>query len=185
MPAPRPALSMPPELATLAMRHLPLAPLQALLTLCLRRIQRQHPQIFDRLGCHADKHFGLEPTDLPIAFVLEPSPPEPKVTVVRNLPPCLDAHIAGPLAALIGLVDGEQDGDALFFSRDLEVEGDIEAVLALRNAVDNARINLIGEALAWLGPLAAPGERALRDLISGGLLQPRRSARAVEQDQWS
>lgn len=184
MPARHPAISLAPAALTLATRHLPLAPLQLLLALCLQRIQRRHPEIFDRLGSHADKRFGIEATDLPIAFVLEPRRARPTVAPVRRLPQPLDARIAGPLAALIGLVDGEQDGDALFFSRDLTVEGDIEAVLALRNAVDNARINLIGEALAWLGPLASPGERALRDLISGAQA-PRRPKRTVEQDQWS
>lgn len=184
MPARHPAISLAPAALTLATRHLPLAPLQVLLALCLQRIQRQHPEIFDRLGPHADKRFGIEATDLPIAFVLEPRRTRPTVMPVRRLPQRLDAHIAGPLAALIGLVDGAQDGDALFFSRDLTVEGDIEAVLALRNAVDNARINLIGEALAWLGPLAAPGERALRDLIAAGRA-PRRQQQPVEQDRWS
>lgn len=184
MPARHPAISLAPAALTLATRHLPLAPLQLLLAMCLQRIQRRHPEIFDRLGSHADKRFGIEATDLPIAFVLEPRRARPTVAPVRRLPQPLDARIAGPLAALIGLVDGEQDGDALFFSRDLTVEGDIEAVLALRNAVDNARINLIGEALAWLGPLASPGERALRDLISGAQA-PRRPKRPVEQDQWS
>ena len=53
-----------------------------------------------------------------------------------------DARIAGPLAALIGLVHGAYDGDALFFSRDLVIEGDTEAVLALRNAIDNEELDL-------------------------------------------
>ena len=32
------------------------------------------PGIFDRLGEHAEKRFGIDPTDLPFAFVLEPRP---------------------------------------------------------------------------------------------------------------
>jgi len=39
------------------------------------------------------------------------------------------------------MIDGTYDGDALFFSRDLVIEGDTEAVLALRNAIENAELN--------------------------------------------
>jgi predicted lipid carrier protein YhbT len=64
------------------------------------------------------------------------------------------ATIRGPLLALLGLLDGNFDGDALFFSRDITVDGDIGAVLALRNAVDDAQINLLDEVAASIGPLA-------------------------------
>jgi predicted lipid carrier protein YhbT len=42
---------------------------------------------------------------------------------------------------LVGMLDGSYDGDALFFSRDLVIEGDTSAVLALRNALDDAEID--------------------------------------------
>ena len=51
-----------------------------------------------------------------------------------------DARIAAPLIVLLGMIDGTYDGDALFFSRDLVIEGDTEAVLALRNAIENAEL---------------------------------------------
>jgi O2-independent ubiquinone biosynthesis accessory factor UbiT len=60
------------------------------------------------------------------------------------LPTTLDP-LAGGLAALLGLVYGAFDGDALFFSRDLVVEGDTGAMLALRNAIDNAEFDLAVE----------------------------------------
>ena len=47
----------------------------------------------------------------------------------------------------------------MFFSRDLLVEGDIEAVLALRNALDDAEIDLLSEAAAVFGPFAGTFER--------------------------
>ena len=70
-----------------------------------------------------------------------------------------DARISGPLAALIGLVHGAFDGDALFFSRDLVISGDTGAALALRNAVDDAELDLAEEFSAMTGPLAAPMRR--------------------------
>ena len=51
----------------------------------------------------------------------------------------------------MGLIDGSYDGDALFFSRDLVVEGDIEAVIALRNAIDDAGVDLVADTAALLG----------------------------------
>ncbi len=43
------------------------------------------------------------------------------------------------------MMHGTLDGDALFFSRDLAVEGDTSSVLALRNAIDDAELDLAEE----------------------------------------
>ena len=95
----------------------------------------------------------------------------PRVTVVRTLPANIDARIAGPLSALIGMTDGSYDGDALFFSRDIEIDGDMEAVVALRNAIDDSRVDFLKESVAWFGPLAAPIERILRSLVGAPATQ--------------
>ncbi|KAF0182601.1 MAG: hypothetical protein FD124_1114 [Alphaproteobacteria bacterium] len=153
-----------PPLVRLALAPLPLAPLQPLLALCLNAIVGRHPNLFDRLGAHAGKRIGLNPTDLPFSFVLVPRRARPAIRAVRRLPPDLDANISGPFAGLIGLIDGAYDGDALVFSRDLLVEGDMEAVLALRNAIDNAEIDFVGEAAASLGVLAGPAQVIVRAL---------------------
>ncbi len=182
MPLPNSAISTVPPLLALAMRPLPLLPLQPLLAFILDRIEERHPSIFDRLGVHARKRFGIDPTDLPFAFVLEPRPPWPLITAVRALPARLDVRISGPLAGLVGLVNGDFDGDALFFSRDLLVEGDVEAVVALRNAIDDAQIDLVDEALGGCGPLRTPVERVLR-----GWLRPQGASSGAEQGtgRWS
>ena len=148
-------LSAPPLLA-LAIRPLPLLPLEAMLSIVLLRICARYPAIFARLGEHARKRFGIKPTDLPFAFLLEPTPSRPRLSVVRDLPDNLDARISCPLAGLFGLVEGSLDGDALMFSRDLVVEGDVEAILALRNAIDDAQLDPVTEITGLFGPLAAP-----------------------------
>lgn len=155
-----------PALISAALRPLPLGPLQLFLSAVLRRIVRHHPRIFDRLGVHAGKRYGLAPSDLPFAFVLHTALHAPRIIVVRSLPDGLDAGIAGPLRALIGMADGSHDGDALFFSRTIAVEGDIEAVLALRNAVDDAGIQILREGAAVLGPLGQFGEALLRHQLN-------------------
>jgi len=132
----------------------------------LRSVAARHPGLFERLGSHAQKRFGIAPTDLPFVFVIEPRPPTPRITVLRALPRHVSVRIAGPLLGLLGLIDGIYDGDALFFSRDLLIEGDIEAVLALRNALEDAEVDLIAEAAMPLGPLAPVGQQVLRGALS-------------------
>lgn len=131
------------------------------------RIVKQHPRIFERLGPYAGKRFGLAPSDLPFAFVLDTKPDAPKVTAIRSLPRSIDAKISGPLLALIGMASGEYDGDALFFSRIIVIEGDVEATLALRNAIDDAGIDIVKEGASLLGPLGQLGEVVLRRVQQG------------------
>ncbi|NSY39859.1 hypothetical protein GKC28_16615 [Leisingera sp. ANG59] len=105
------------------------------------------------MGEHGCKRFILDPADLPIVLCLEPNGGQPKVRALRGSGDG-DARISGPLAALLGLVHGAYDGDALFFSRDLVIEGDTAAALALRNAVDDAELDLSQEIAAMSGPFA-------------------------------
>lgn len=162
---------LPPWLAR-AIAPLPLAPLQPALALMLARISRAHPDLYDRLGEHADKRFGIAPTDLPFAFVLEPKPRRPLARAVRTLPAGLDASIHGPLTGLIGMAEGRLDGDALFFSRILWVEGDVAAALALRNAVDDARIDFGAILLGGFGPLGRHLADAVRQRMQGASAAP-------------
>jgi predicted lipid carrier protein YhbT len=61
------------------------------------------------------------------------------------------------------MIDGQSDSDALFFNRDLSVTGDTEAVVALRNALDNMDATLADDVAACFGPLSRP-VRAVIDL---------------------
>jgi predicted lipid carrier protein YhbT len=145
---------------------LPLAPLSLASAQLARSLGRRHPSLFKRLGDQADKVFLIDPTDLPIAFRLSPASGDPRLDVVRSGDASpWDARIAGPLAALLGLVHGAFDGDALFFSRDLIIEGDTEAVLALRNAIDNEEIDMASEMTALFGPLERLVETPARTLV--------------------
>jgi predicted lipid carrier protein YhbT len=152
-----------PALVSIALRPLPLAPLQLLLTALLDGVVQQHPGIFERLGEHVGKRIGIDPTDLPFAFVLEPRPGASRIVAVGAiLRGTVDARIAGPLAGLIGLANGTLDGDALFFSRDLTIEGDVETIVALRNAMDDAGVDIVRDASASLGAFGPLLERVGR-----------------------
>ncbi len=127
-------------------------------------LARRHASLFERLGEYSNKAVLVHPIDLPLVIRLRLDPARPRLDVLRSGDAATwDARIAGPLAALLGLVHSAYDGDALFFSRDLVIEGDTEAVLALRNAIDNAELDLSLEVAALLGPLAGLARRPLRD----------------------
>jgi predicted lipid carrier protein YhbT len=117
--------------------------------------------------------------DLPLRFHLCAAMPSPRLHVLgedEEPERPVAATIKGPLPALIDLLEGRIDGDALFFSRALAVEGDMAAVVALRNAVDGADISLTEDMLRPLGPLGAPARGLLK---AGGALY-RRAERDLE-----
>lgn len=155
------SLPLLPSLLRQALRPLPLLPLQIALGAFLRGLSRRHPHLLDRLGPHRGKRFGIRPTDLPFAFVIQADPQRPQLAAVRELPSGLDASISASIVSLLALVEGRLDGDALMFSRQLVIEGDIEAVLALRNAIDDAGLDLVGEIAALSGPFGGPAQRLL------------------------
>ena len=151
-----------------ALGHVPLFALRPLCARLIVSLMHRHPELFDRLGEHRDKGFLIDPVDLPFVLLLHPGAARPQlVPHDRAAPPSFDAAIIGPLEKLIDLINGEEDGDALFFSRELRIEGDTEAVLALRNAIDNVEIDLLCEIEELLGPLTSPA-RAARQTIHQG-----------------
>jgi predicted lipid carrier protein YhbT len=147
----------PVLLAGLALAPVPPRLLQPLFDAILSVVRRHHPDILDRLSAYPQAVVGVDPVDLPFVLVLEPIPEQPLLTVCRDFSELRPtAVIRGPLAMLFALAEGRIDGDAAFFSRQLVIEGDTEVVLALRNAIDGAGIDLQADFAATLGPLARP-----------------------------
>ncbi|MCC7252049.1 MAG: SCP2 sterol-binding domain-containing protein [Hyphomicrobium sp.] len=151
------------------MRPLPLFPLEFALVRLLAGILERHPDLVGRLSGMERRRIAVEPDDLPFTVVLELQESTISLRIVRTLDIIpVHARIRGPLPVLIGLVDGVYDGDALFFSRDLVIEGDIEAVLALRNAIDDADVDLLGEVAATCAACGSPIDgikRALEGIL--------------------
>jgi len=136
----------------LALRPLPLAPLQAMLALVTRAMTRRHPQVFARLQSLGGAVIAIDASDLPCLFEFRPNAPGDKLRLVpRDQNIAAIATIRGPLAALLALLQGRCDGDALFFSRTLTIEGDTASVLTLRNAIDSAEIDLPADIAAAFG----------------------------------
>lgn len=135
---------------------------QPVLSRVVRRMAVQHPSLFARLGPHQGTDFLIDPVELPFALHLRP---DPKALVFRAVPreaaPWAGAVIRGRFMLLLELVDSEEDGDAAFFSRDLEVFGDTEAVVRLRNALDDVEGSVAEDAADMFG---APGRAILARL---------------------
>ena len=130
--------SLPPFAGKVA-GFLPLMPLEVAVRHLIKRALASHPDFGARLKEYAGKRFAIDPTDCPFAFVITPHAGGADVETVRDSADTgFGARIKAPLIVLMGMVDGTYDGDALFFSRDLMIEGDTSAVLALRNALEDA-----------------------------------------------
>ncbi|MBI2234127.1 MAG: SCP2 sterol-binding domain-containing protein, partial [Micavibrio aeruginosavorus] len=116
----------------------PLPLIQPLLQKIVRSAAQNRPEIFNRLGPHRRKTYLIDPVNMPFVLVLRPDAAAPSLRARRrrdNIPH--DARIAGTFLTLLKMIDGRLDGDALFFTRELTVEGDTEAIVVLRNAMDD------------------------------------------------
>jgi predicted lipid carrier protein YhbT len=165
----------PSSLISLFLQHVPamlLAPvpvalLQPVLNRIATRVAQSRPELFDRLGPHAGKRFLIDPIDLPFVLVLVPERDLPRMTAHRRSErPVHDAAIAGRFFNLLDMIDGTLDGDAIFFSRDLTITGDTEAIVALRNALDDFEGSALASAIGSLGALSGPANLALSGLRS-------------------
>ncbi len=152
-----------PALLSCALRPLPVWPLDLVLQRLATSIVTRHPGLLHRLHTGGARRFGIQPADLPFAMVIEAQDAGVRLSVVAQLDgERLDARITGNFLALLDLIDGRRDGDALFFSRDLAIEGDIGAVLALRNAIDNAELDLAHEVAQLAQPWSGLAEQTIR-----------------------
>ncbi len=120
-----------------------LQPVALLLTAALRRLARQRPEVFERLGVARQAHILICPAGAPVAFLIYPDGGRGSVQVVSAgaATPC-KARIEAPLDLLLRLMQGSEDGDAAFFASDLWIEGETAVVLSLRNAIEEAEMTL-------------------------------------------
>lgn len=150
---------LPPAVPAI-LKPIPVPMVQLVAQSAFARVLARHPRIYDRLGQYADRTYCFAPTDLPFEFAV--CPRSGKVRTGR--PGRLwrtDVRIAGPLVLLLALAEGRVDGDAEFFGRQLSIDGDMEAVLALRNALENDAVDFARDLAPTGGPLRSPVETML------------------------
>lgn len=130
--------------------------------LAFARMLKRHPKLLGRLGEHAARTYAFAPTDIQFEFAVVP-----RVGAVtarrRGSRRHWDVQVSGPLVVLLALAEGRIDGDAEFFGRQIAIEGDMEAALALRNALENEAIDLTRD-LAPDGIVRGPVEAGLARL---------------------
>ncbi len=136
---------------------LPVFIVQPLLSHIVKTIANRHPELFSRLGQSCKKKFLIDPYNLPIFLLLQPDPNRPTLRIYnRGRDVEHDVYIAGTFKTLLRMIDGKTDSDALFFNRQLTVRGNSEAVVALRNALDNMDATLAEDVASCFGPLSKP-----------------------------
>lgn len=160
------------DVPRLLLTPVPLFMLQPIFDRMAAHVAQARPEVFARLGPHAGKRFLIDPIDLPFVLILAPRPERPLLTPYRRSErPDHDAAIAGTFLDLLDMIDGSLDGDALFFSRDLRVSGDTEAVVTLRNALDDMDGSVVDAVADSFGPLSGPAKLAVAGLRG---IRPRR-----------
>jgi predicted lipid carrier protein YhbT len=136
-------------------------PLGRALTFAVRRFARRKPQLFDRLGEYGRLTFLIAPTDLDFAFLMVPDGARAEVrTLTRRAGVSADVTVKGPLLTLLGLLDGTYDGDALFFNRAISVSGRTDALVAFRNAIEDAELKP-SDFVGLSGQIAAALDRSV------------------------
>lgn len=160
----------------MAVSGIPMTLMQSASTKLFVELIAAHPGLFERLGEHGNKRFAFVPTDLSIAYEIVPATAALRVMRQPSLP-LADVTVKGPIVLLLALLEGQLDGDALFFARSIEIAGDTEAVLALRNALDDNQIDLPSAVGELAGPLRRPIRKAA-ELIRAQLM-------ARERLQWN
>lgn len=153
----------------LVLTIVPPALLQPALDRIAAHVAQARPRLFARLGPHTRKRYLIDPIDLPFVLVLMPDAARPHLKAYgREQKPASDACIAGKFLNLLSMVDASLDGDALFFTRDLRVSGDVEAVVALRNALDDFDGSVLDCVAESFGPLSAPAALVLSAIRATG-----------------
>lgn len=142
---------------------LPPAPLEAVVQRLATRLSARHPEMLERTADVGAARLLLVATDLPWQALVTLRADGAEVRLLRKAGapiPAADATVRGPVDRLVACAEGGGDGDAMFFSREIEVDGDTDVLVALRNALDGAELDLSGELAALTGPLRRPAMAA-------------------------
>jgi len=108
-------------------------------------IKKKHPDVMERLSTTYGKTVYAFFTDLNYGVLTKISENKTIVEKYKAREIKADLLLKGNFFDLISIIEGKMDGDALFFSRKIEVEGDTEMLITIRNAFDSADIKLFKE----------------------------------------
>jgi O2-independent ubiquinone biosynthesis accessory factor UbiT len=149
---------LPPPLARATMRAMPAPVLQRVIDILMSRMHKRHSRLFQNLEKLKSATVRINPTDVSHRFVLAFGKKGVSLTVANLEDFVCDAEIKGDLEALLNMLEGRLDGDQLFFSREIEITGKTDVVVALRNTLDREEINLLDDITSPLGPFKQPAQ---------------------------
>jgi predicted lipid carrier protein YhbT len=147
----------PPNLSTAVLSAIPAPLLARLVAVLTHGMRRRHPQLVSNFKRLDPAVVHIAPTDLPHRFALIFGDGRMEVRVLLpGSPQAANATIRGGLLALIDLLEGRIDGDAMFFSRDIQITGSTAVIVAVRNTLDREEISMRDEIASLFGPLERP-----------------------------
>lgn len=138
-------------------KAMPLFAMQPILRRIVRHVATLHPELFERLDDSCRKNFLIDAKGMPFLLLLRPDPDNLMlVAKSRHEEIPYDVLVSGKFKTLLRMIDSKTDSDALFFNRDIMVTGDTEAIVALRNALDDMEATLADDVATAFGPLRGP-----------------------------
>lgn len=142
------------------MQHAIVAPADIILGRLVATLSDWHPDFIRRLQDNRPAVLLVTPTDLPFRFLVMTGPAGLSLRLVLPGETVQAAtQVSAPLDTLTALAECRMDADAIFFDRTLTIDGDIEPVLTIRNAIESESIQIARTVAAAFGPLAAPAQR--------------------------
>lgn len=127
-------------------KKIPVPVIQFFLNYSMQKMHKKYPRIFEKFDNSTDNTFLIIPTDLPFNFKLTIDPQHPTLKLVNNnYDETVSASIKASIENLLKMFEGNLDGDAAFFSKELIIEGSTAAIVTLRNAIDSEEIDVIND----------------------------------------
>lgn len=154
-------IPFPVSMARLSMSFAPAQLVARVTEAVVARMEKRHPKLFKNLARLDPALVHFQTGDLPHRFALTLGREPVRFYLVQDAAEKPEALISGSLESLIAMLEGREDGDALFFSRDIQVAGDTTIVVGLRNTLDREEIDLTEEILGLFGPFAKHAEKAI------------------------
>lgn len=114
---------------------------------------KQHPRVISKMAKFTPCRMVLIPIDMPFCFFVEFTPDDLNINIIDNNAFSGDnlTCIKSSLELFVKMLEGNLDGDALFFSRKLSIEGDTTSIVALRNILEAESINIKDDIEETLG----------------------------------
>lgn len=169
----------PTSLIAAALSRVPGPALAAMVALLTRRMRQRHPTLVKDFGQLDPAVVHIAPTDVRHRFALTFGDGRMAVSVVpAGATARPDATIRASLESLLDMLEGRIDGDAIFFTRGIEITGSTAVIVAVRNTLDREEIRLKDDIAALFGPLEQPARRSAR-LVESGLGRARAGIAAL------